>query len=298
MVDALDTDKIGSWKDHDPRMRTTHFILDGQPYSGATHPMRSAHGLIHYSGVRHTAESKRLTFSLRPVIIPEDFAFLDREERVPRDALDGMFERQPMEQDIYNTTGELVAVRTVMRERQSPFNGARDKPRSDSNIVTTRLFTTRQQQVIDRMSGISAASAPSTSEPPPEPPSTSTTTLPASPSSAQMEEPQPATPQPSQFSPFDMLRMAAMYLRPEPRLLEFSPPPGMPPVTVETHPLRAPTSSPSASGSGLVTRELFTVPMPVSTPGGKKATVQSEITDTFKPTKLKTPPSALGKAPK
>lgn len=285
MVDVLSNDKIGSWMDHDPRLRTTHYLLDGQPYSGATHPMRSARGLVHFTGVHHTAESRRLTFSLRAVVIPEDFAFLDREERVPREALDGMFERQPMEQDIYNITGERVAVRTVMRERQSPFNGERDKPRKESNIVTTRLFNTRQQRVIDRMAGTSSASVETQTDgsaAPPEDPSatpqsatTSVTALaelvpstpPPSRPTAMPSEGVTGTPQPTQMSPVDFMRVAALIARPTPvRMIEFNP--------------QGAGASGSASASGR----------------GKARATQREITDyTFKQTKLATPPISFSK---
>jgi hypothetical protein len=154
MVDVLASyEKLADWRNHDPRQHTTNYLLDGEPYGGPTHPMRTSgsRGLVHYTGIHHTSESRRLTFSPRAVIVPEDYAELDRQERVPRSALDGMFERQPMEQYVYDTTGQEVAVRTVMRERQSPFNGERDTPRVESNLITLPLFKTRQQRVRERV---------------------------------------------------------------------------------------------------------------------------------------------------
>ena len=150
MVDTLGSyEKLADWRNHDPRQRTTNFLLDDEPYSGPTHPMRTQTGLVHYAGVHHTAESRRLTFSSRPVIIPEEYQLLARQERIPRDALDGMFERQPMEQYIFDTTGKEVAVRTIMRERQSPFNAQRDSPRQESNLVTVPLFKSRRDRVLE-----------------------------------------------------------------------------------------------------------------------------------------------------
>lgn len=188
-VDAMDNDALASWFDHDPRARTTNYLLDGQPYSGGMHPMRTGNrgGLVYYTGVRHTAESRRLEYSSRPVMIPEDIEFLAREERVPRSALDGMFERQTQEQDVYDTQGKLVAIRTIMRERASPFNAERHKQRPESKIITTRLLPTKQQLVNDRLAQASQASAAdisSTSAPPDPPPAQSAQTelLPATPS--------------------------------------------------------------------------------------------------------------------
>ncbi|KAJ1632514.1 hypothetical protein T492DRAFT_1113975 [Pavlovales sp. CCMP2436] len=130
-VDALNKDRLLTLTDTDRRLIFTHYLLNGQPYNGAMHPIFTPGkiALSYMSGARHSAFSEMLVYSKLPVIVDivprEDLPRLPRETKnifnSYKDA--GVFDDM-----LKNTRGEAVLNRTIIPARMIPTLNGRERP--------------------------------------------------------------------------------------------------------------------------------------------------------------------------
>ncbi|KAJ1632005.1 hypothetical protein T492DRAFT_1114588 [Pavlovales sp. CCMP2436] len=141
-ADNNNQNRMLDWSDTDPRNKTTHFILNGQPYDGPSHPIFGARGALgsgkpqYWTGVHHYALSEKLIYTSTPVFMPQnDVELLDRAAREPN-TMFNTFKPAVFTDTLNDSAGMPLFSRTIIPDRlqtgvKSQNPRAREQPFTD-----------------------------------------------------------------------------------------------------------------------------------------------------------------------
>ncbi|KAJ1618989.1 hypothetical protein T492DRAFT_1131061 [Pavlovales sp. CCMP2436] len=135
-VDALSRDRLMDNGSRDPRKKSTHYLLNGQPYDGAMHPIFKVGQIApdYMTGPRHHAFSEPLVYSKRPVIIDSEPRLdLPRASRVRKTIFNAYRDAGVYDDMLNNTRGEAVLNRTIIPQRMAPMLNGRERPFNNTN---------------------------------------------------------------------------------------------------------------------------------------------------------------------
>ncbi|KAJ1626815.1 hypothetical protein T492DRAFT_842869 [Pavlovales sp. CCMP2436] len=122
-LESNNQNRMLDWSATDPRNRTTHFILNGQPYDGPVHPIFGNVGKLgsgapqYWTGVHHYALSERLVYTAVPVYMPRnDYVLMDRAER-EQDTMFNTFKPSIFTDNLNDSAGNPLFSRTIIPDR-------------------------------------------------------------------------------------------------------------------------------------------------------------------------------------
>ncbi|KAJ1635752.1 hypothetical protein T492DRAFT_1131141 [Pavlovales sp. CCMP2436] len=145
-IDSNNQNRMMDWSDTDSRNRTTHYLLNGQPYDGPVHPIFGTTGRLgsgapqYWTGVHHHALNEKLVCTATPVYMPRnEYELLDRAER-ETNTMFNTFKPALFTDTLNDSAGVPIFSRTIIPERlqtgipsrnplarEQPFNDLRTK---------------------------------------------------------------------------------------------------------------------------------------------------------------------------